>query len=273
MKKVLLSLLIGALSFVSTVSLHAEGVDSTLEATAETVEEVVEAPAPVAIAEVAPEVIEAADEPRGFQLLKKYFIEGGWVFMSFVLVCLILGLALIIERIITLNLATTNTTTLLGKIDEKLSAGNVSGAIEVCKSTQGPTASVLHEGLKKSGEGIEAVEKSVISYGSVQMGNLEKGLTWISLFISIAPMLGFMGTVIGMVQAFDNIAKVGDVSATAMAGDIKVALLTTLFGLITAIILQVGYNYIVAKVDGIVNSMEDASISLVDLLVSTKTIK
>ena len=210
MKKVLLSLLIGALSLISTVSLHAEGVDSTLEATAETVEEVVEVAAPVAevVPAPAPEVVEAVDEPRGFQLLKKYFIEGGWVFMSFVLVCLILGLALIIERIITLNLATTNTTALLDKIDEKLSAGNVSGAIEVCKSTQGPTASVLHEGLKKSSEGIEAVEKSVISYGSVQMGNLEKGLTWISLFISIAPMLGFMGTVICMVQAFDNIAKV-----------------------------------------------------------------
>jgi biopolymer transport protein ExbB len=138
--------------------------------------------------------------------------------------------------------------------------------MEVCKATQGPTASVLYEGLRKADEGPEAVEKSIVSYGAVQMGLLEKGLVWISLFIAIAPMLGFMGTVIGMIQAFDKIEAVGDINPTVVAGGIKVALLTTVFGLITAIILQIFYNYIVSKIDGIVNKMEDSTISLVELM-------
>ena len=193
--------------------------------------------------------------------------------MSFVLVCLILGLAFCIERIITLNIATTNTDKLLEKIDDALKSGDMDGAKEICKSTQGPTASILYEGLKRSDEGIESVEKAVVSYGGVQMGLLEKGLVWISLFISIAPMLGFMGTVIGMIQAFDKIAEVGDISPAIVAGGIKIALLTTVFGLIVAIILQVFYNYIVSKIDGIVNKMEDASISLVDILIDNNIVK
>jgi biopolymer transport protein ExbB len=202
----------------------------------------------------------------GFQTLKEKFIEGGWSFMSLVLICLILGLAFCIERIITLNIATTNTDKLLGKIDENLREGDVDGAMEVCRATQGPTASILYEGLRNIGRGPEAVEKAIVSYGSVQMGLLEKGLVWISLFIAIAPMLGFMGTVIGMITAFDRIEAVGDLSPSVVAGGIKVALLTTVFGLITAIILQIFYNYIVSKIDGIVNKMEDASVTLVDLL-------
>ena len=214
-----------------------------------------------------------ADSASGFQILKQYFIQGDWRFMSFVLVCLILGLAFCIERIITLNLATTNTDKLMSRIDDRLVEGDLEGAMEVCKSTAGPTASVLYEGLRNAPNGPEAVEKAITSYGSVQMGLLEKGLVWISLFIAIAPMLGFMGTVIGMIQAFDRIEAVGDLSPSVVAGGIKVALLTTVFGLIVAIILQIFYNYIVSKIDGIVNKMEDASVGLVDLLARNNIFK
>ena len=207
-----------------------------------------------------------AAEATGFQALKEKFIEGDWKFMSLVLICLILGLAFCIERIITLNIATTNTDKLLSKIDESLAAGDVSGAMEIAKSTPGPTASVLYEGLRNAGEGPDGVEKAIVSYGSVQMGHLERGLVWISLFIAIAPMLGFMGTVIGMIGAFDRIEAVGDISPSVVAGGIKVALLTTVFGLITAIILQIFYNYIVSKIDGIVNKMEESSIGLVEMM-------
>lgn len=211
-----------------------------------------------------------ADGGGQFQMLKEKFIEGDWKFMSLVLICLILGLAFCIERIITLNIATANTDKLLTKIDERLADGDLEGAKEVCRATPGPAASVLHEGLKNAAGGPEAVEKAIVSYGSVQMGLLEKGLVWISLFIAIAPMLGFMGTVIGMIQAFDRIEAVGDLSPSVVAGGIKVALLTTVFGLIVAIILQIFYNYIVSKIDGIVNKMEDASIGLVDVMAKNK---
>jgi len=214
----------------------------------------------------------AADE-GGFQILKKYFIDGGWQFMSLVLVCLILGLAFCIERIITLNIASANTDKLMSQIDENLKSGNVNGAMEVCKSTQGPTATILYEGLRNANNGPEAVEKAIVSYGSVQMGLLEKGLVWISLFIAIAPMLGFMGTVIGMIGAFEKIATVGELSPAVVADGIKVALLTTVFGLVTAIILQIFYNYIISKVDSIVGKMEDASISLVDVMASNNVFK
>ncbi len=208
-----------------------------------------------------------------FQILKEKFIEGDWRFMSLVLITLILGLAFCIERIITLNIATTNTSKLLSKIDESLASGDLEGAKEVAKSTPGPTASVLYEGLRNAQDGPEAVEKAIVSYGSVQMGLLEKGLVWISLFIAIAPMLGFMGTVIGMITAFDRIEAVGDLSPSVVAGGIKVALLTTVFGLIVAIILQIFYNYIVSKIDGIVNKMEEASIGLVDVMANNGLFK
>jgi len=218
----------------------------------------------------------AAQEPEaatGFQLLKQYFIQGDWRFMSLVLVCLILGLAFCIERIITLNIATTNTDRLVADIDERLKAGDINGAMEVAKSTQGPTASILYEGLRNAGRGPEAVEKAIVAYGGVQMGLLEKGLVWISLFIAIAPMLGFMGTVICMIQAFDKIEAVGDLSPSVVAGGIKVALLTTVFGLVVAIILQIFYNYIVSKIDSIVNRMEDASVGLVDIMATNNVFK
>ncbi len=213
------------------------------------------------------EEVEEAD--RTFhQVLKEKFIEGGPEFMGIVLLCLILGLAIVIERIIYLNLATTNSKKLLGNVEDALNSGGVEAAKEVCRNTSGPVASIFYQGLDRSDEGMEMVEKSVVAYGSVQMGKLEQGVSWISLFIALAPMLGFMGTVIGMIEAFDAIEAAGDISPSLVAGGIKVALLTTVFGLIVAIILQIFYNYIIAKVDSIVNDMENASISLVDLLMA-----
>lgn len=210
---------------------------------------------------------EEAEASKGFtQVLKEQFIQGGPAFMGIVLLCLILGLAVAIERIIYLNLATTNTAKLKQKVEDALASGGVEAAKEVCRNTKGPVASIFYQGLDRAGEGLESAEKAVVAYGGVQMGQLEKNVSWLSLFIAIAPMLGFMGTVIGMIQAFDNIQAVGDISPTIVAGGIKVALLTTVFGLIVAIILQIFYNYIVAKIDGIVNRMEDASVGLLDVL-------
>ncbi len=199
--------------------------------------------------------------------LKQKFIEGGPTFMSFVLITLILGLAFSIERVLYLNLSTSNTKKLLVKVEEALENGGVDAAKEVCRSTRGPVASIFYQGLDRFDHGIEVVEKSIISYGGVQAGLLERGLSWIALFIALAPMLGFMGTVIGMIAAFDAIEIAGDISPSLVAGGIKVALITTVTGLIVAIILQIFYNYCVAKIDAIVNNMEDASISLLDLLV------
>ena len=207
------------------------------------------------------------EEATFHQVIKQQFIDGGPEFMGIVLICLILGLAISIERIIHLNLATTNVSKLLSKVDTALNSGGVEAAKEVCRNTNGPVASIFVQGLMRMSEGVEMVEKSIIAYGSVEMGKLEKGMVWISLFISLAPMLGFMGTVIGMIDAFDAIAAAGDVSPSLVAGGIKVALLTTVGGLIVAVILQLFYNYLVSKVDSLVNSMEDASITLVDMLV------
>ena len=221
------------------------------------------------------EIIFEEEESQGFhQAIKEQFIQGGWQFMGIVLLCLILGLAVSIERIITLNLATTDTKKLLSDVDDALkNKGGVSAAKEICKNTRGPVASIFTQGLMRASEGIDMVEKSIISYGSVEMGKLEKGMVWISLFISLAPMLGFMGTVIGMIGAFDAIAEAGDVSPSLVAGGIKIALLTTVGGLIVAVILQLFYNYLVSKIDSLVNNMEDASISLVDILVKNKLSK
>jgi biopolymer transport protein ExbB len=211
------------------------------------------------------------DEDLSFhQVIKDKFIEGDPTFMTPVLLCLILGLAVSLERIITLNLSTTNTKKLLAKVEDALETGGIEAAKDVTKNTRGPVASIFTQGLMRYSEGIDMVEKSIIAYGSVEMGRLEKGLVWISLFISLAPMLGFMGTVIGMIGAFDSIEAAGDISPSLVAGGIKIALLTTVAGLIVAIILQLFYNYCVAKIDSLVNDMEDASISLVDILVKHK---
>ena len=198
--------------------------------------------------------------------VKQKFIEGGPAFMGIVLLALIFGLAVSIERIIYLNLSTTNTEKLLKNVEEAMEEGGVDAAKEVCRNTRGPVASIFYQGLDRAHEGVEVAEKSVVSYGSVQAGLLEQGLTWIGLFIAIAPMLGFMGTVIGMIDAFDSIEAAGDIQPSLVAGGIKVALITTVSGLIVAVILQLFYNYIVSKIDGIVNDMENASISLIDLI-------
>lgn len=204
------------------------------------------------------------------QQIKIKIIEGGPMFMGFVMLALIIGLAISFERIIYLNLATTNTKKLLEKVEEALNSGGIEAAKDVCRNTRGPVASIFYQGLDRYDAGIDVVEKSVVSYGSVQMGLLESGLTWIALFIALAPMLGFMGTVIGMISAFDAIEAAGDINPSLVAGGIKVALITTVSGLIVAMILQVFYNYIIGKIDSIVNSMEDASISLIDILVEYK---
>jgi len=213
----------------------------------------------------------AVSESQGFhQILKEKFIEGGAGFMGIVLVVLILGLALSIERIIYLNLSKTNSQKLLENIEKTIATDGVDAAKELCKNTRGPLASIFYQGLDKYEEGIDIVEKSIVSYGGVMTGRLEKGLSWIALFIALAPMLGFMGTVIGMIGAFDDIAAAGDISPTVVASGIKVALLTTVFGLIVAIILQIFYNYCVATIDNIINDMEDSSISFVDILTKNK---
>lgn len=214
-----------------------------------------------------------AEDTSLHQAIKQKFIEGGPLFMSIVVICLILGLALSIERILYLNMASTNTKKLLDEVDSALQSGGVDAAKEVCRNTRGPVASIFYQGLDRADHGIEMVEKSVISYGSVQMGLLEKGLSWISLFIALAPMLGFFGTVIGMIQAFDAIAEANNISPGIVAGGIGVALITTVSGLLVAMVLQVFYNYLVAKVDSIVNEMEDASISLVDLMIKHQMTK
>lgn len=266
------------LSFVMTVALIFSGLtfsfaqedSASASGDSATAQEAVEEAAPAT--EVAPMEEEQSDEAAAaekslHQVIKQKFIEGGPAFMSFVLICLILGLALAIERILYLNMATTNTTKLLEDVDGALKSGGVDAAKEICRNTRGPVASIFYQGLDRADHGIEMVEKSVVSYGSVQMGLLEKGLSWISLFIALAPMLGFFGTVIGMIEAFDAIAAANNISPGIVAGGIGVALITTVSGLLVAMILQIFYNYIVAKVDSLVNEMEDASIGLVDLMI------
>ena len=218
---------------------------------------------------VAQDLAASADQPI-HQQLKTQFIAGGPEFMSVILLCLILGLALAIERIVYLSLATTNSKKLLGNVEEALAQGGVEAAKDICRNTKGPVASIFYQGLSRMDQGIEVVEKSIVSYGSVQMSQLEKGLSWIQLFIAVAPMLGFLGTVVGMVVAFDNIAKVGDISPNIVADGMKIALITTVGGLVVAIILQFFYNFLVSKIDSIVVDMEDASISMIDILVKSE---
>lgn len=268
MKKVFATLTVLAmLTFGSAAVMAQEDtVAAQAEATTEQVDE--QAVEATSVEEAAP----VAEESDGgivalHKTLKTKFIEGGAGFMAATLLCLVFGLALCIERIIYLSLSKTNTKVLLSKIEDALKNGGIEAALEVCRNTRGPVASIFYQGLSRYDEGIDVVEKTVSSYGGVQLGLLEKNLSWISLFISIAPSLGFLGTIIGMIQAFDKIQQVGDISATVVAGGIKVALLTTLLGLIIAIVLQLFYNYILSLIEGLVNEMEDSSISLLDLVV------
>jgi biopolymer transport protein ExbB len=223
--------------------------------------------ATAAVEETAPVV----EEEKSFtQVLKEKFIEGDPLWMAPVLLTLILGLAIAIERVLYLSLSNSNNEKLLQDVEAALKSGGKSAAMEVCRNARGPVASIFYQGLEKMDEGIDMVDKALVSLGSVENGKLERGVSWISLFIALAPMLGFMGTVIGMISAFDSIEAAGDISPAVVAGGIKVALLTTVFGFVVAMILQVFYNYIIAKIDSIVNSMEDASIKLIDLLIRHK---
>ena len=200
------------------------------------------------------------------QALKTKFIEGGPGFMSLIILCLVIGLALAIERILYLTFSKTNTKNLLEKVEKALAEGGIEAAKDVCRDTKGPVASIFYQGLLRYDQGVDVVEKTIVSYGSVQMTEMESGLSWISLFIAIAPSLGFLGTVIGMINAFDAIQAAGDISPNIVAGGMKVALITTVGGLIVAMILQVFYNYILSKIDDLTIDMEDASISFVDIL-------
>jgi len=257
---------------VSVDSSMASETDSTSAATDSTLA-VADSTAENSLDETSSEEVALPDDPSFTQVLKKYFIDGGPFFMSFVLLALILGLALVIERIIYLALSTTNSDQLLEDVESALNSKGVDAAKEVCRNSTGPVATIFYEGLDKMDEGIEMVDKAIVSVGSVENGKLERNVSWISLFIALAPMLGFMGTVIGMIGAFDAIEAAGDISPSLVAGGIKVALLTTVFGLIVAMILQVFYNLIIAMMDNIVNKMEDASIHFLDVVAAFKAKK
>ena len=230
--------------------------DTTAQDTTKKAEEVVETNNDTVVA-----------EPSFHVMLKEKYIEGGAGWMTPVLVCLIFGMALVIERILYLNMATTNVKKLLRGIEDNVKGGNYEGAKELCRNTRGPVASIFYQGLDRIDQGLENVEKSITSYGGVQMARLENNMTWISLFIALAPSFGFLGTVVGMVEAFDAIEEQGNISPIIVAHGMKMALLTTIFGLIVAIILQIFYNYLLTKIESLVDQMEDGSISFMDILV------
>ena len=258
MKKIFMFLAVMGVMAFSAQNVAAQ--DETAEPTAT---EEIAAPAEEAAA------LEAPEEVPMHQALKTKFIEGGAGFMALVIACLILGLALCIERILYLGFSKTNTKKLLNKIEEALANGGVAAAKDVCANTRGPIASIFTQAFIRlaDGQSLEEVEKSVVSYGGVEASKMEQNLSWISLFIAIAPSLGFLGTVIGMIQAFDAIQVAGDMSPNVVAGGMKVALITTVGGLIVAVILQIFYNYILSQVESLTIEMEDASISLMDVLV------
>ena len=249
-------------------------VASLMTFTASIVASAQEEAAPAAVEQVADDAEEVIDLFAGsgeevplHQALKTKFIEGGAGFMSLIIICLILGMALAIERILYLAFSKTNTTKLLDNVEKALEEGGIEKAKEVCRNTRGPVASIFYQGLLRADQGVDVVEKTIVSYGGVQMSLMENGLSWIGLFISIAPSLGFLGTVIGMIQAFDAIQAAGDISPNVVAGGMKVALITTVGGLIVAMILPLFYNYIIAKIDSLSIDMEDSSIRFVDTMV------
>ena len=262
MKKLFLMLSVAMLTFGSANVFAQENTETAAPATEE-----VAAPAEDAVAEEAAVNAEVQIEGETMHhVLMQKFLEGGWGWMLPILIALVLGLAIAIERILYLAFSSINTKKFMAQVEAALANGGVEAAKEVCRNTRGPIASIYYQGLDRADQGLDAVEKAVVSYGSVQTGQLESGLSWLSLFISLSPSLGFMGTVVGLVQSFDSIQAAGDISPALVAGGMKVALLTTLLGLIAAMILQVFYNYIIAKIDSIVNEMEYASISLLDML-------
>ena len=272
MKKLIAFLMVaGLMTFGVSNLVVAQEEQAQTEQTEQTVapEQTEVAPAAVETVEDLTPAVQNTAEPKTFrESIKKQFIDGGPAFMGIVLIILLIGMAISIERIIYLTLATANSKKLLAGIESKMKNGDVEGAKQLCKDTRGPVASIFTQGLIRyqDGQSLEDVEKSIISYGSVAGGKLESGLSWVGLCISLAPMFGFMGTVIGMIKAFDDIAAAGDMSPQIVSSGMKVALLTTVFGLIAAIILQIFFNFIASKIETIVNDMEDASISFMDIL-------
>ena len=281
MKKTIVLILAFALFLGLNLNTYAQEDGSTTEPAEEQVDapaEGADATEPV-VEETAPATDDVVTEEKksekgeGMAVIRDKFIEGGAGFMALPLLCLILGLAIVIERLLSLFTVSSNSDKFVQKVEDALVSGGIESAKDVARNTPGPVASIFYQGLDRADEGLDHVEKSVVSYGEVQMGQLEKGLVWISLFIALAPMLGFMGTVIGMIKAFDDIQNAGDISPAIVAEGIKVALLTTVAGLIVAIILLVFYNLLVSKIDSIVNNMEDSSIRLVDMLIKNNVVK
>ena len=273
MKKLIALLTIaGFITFSISNSVLAQQDENAVQ-TEQVATEEAAAPAEEVVAEATEEVVTApiAEEEQSLtfhETIKKQFIDGGWGFMTLVLIVLVLGLAISIERIIYLTLSTTNTKKLVAEFEVALNEGGIEKAKDLCRNTRGPVASIFYQGLLRYNDGLEEVEKSMISYGSVMNGNLTSGSSWITLFIALGPMLGFFGTVIGMIQAFDAIAAAGDISPTVVAGGMKVALITTVFGLLVAMILQIAYNFILNKIENILNDMEESTISFMDILTS-----
>lgn len=218
------------------------------------------------------EMMSAEEDGGGIhQSLKTKFIEGNAGFMSLVAIALVVGLAFCIERIIYLSLSEINAKKFMNELDDKIAKGDIEGAKEQCRNTRGPVASICYQGLVRINDTIANIERSIASYGTVQAANLEKGCTWITLFIAMAPSLGFLGTVIGMVMAFDQIQMAGDINSTIVAAGMKVALITTIFGIIVALILQIFYNYILSKIDHITSQMEESAITLLDSIEKKKS--
>ena len=267
MKKLLA--VMAVIASVSVMSVYAQ--DEAAEVAEQPLaEEQVEEQSPAVDEAVADEIEseEAAETEGGIhQAIKQKFIEGGAGFMSTVALCLIFGLAIAIERIVYLSLSSADSKKLLKAVEDALDGGDMEKAKDICRNTRGPVASIFYQGLLRYDEGIDVVEKSIISYGGVQTGLMERNVSWIGLFIGLAPMFGFMGTVIGMIGAFDKIQQAGDISATIVAGGIKVALITTVAGLIVAIILQIFYNFILSRIEAVVGDMEDSSITMLDILI------
>lgn len=274
MKKVIAMMsIIGLLAFTNFNGLKAQDkATDQQQAATEQVEATTDSAVAEEAAEPAVEEVAAPEETtKSFhQVLKEKYIEGGAGWMTPVLLCLILGMALVIERVLYLNMATTNVKKLLEGIEGHVKNNDYAGAKELCRNTRGPVASIFYQGLDRIDAGLDNVEKAVTSYGGVQMARLESNMTWIALFIALAPSFGFLGTVVGMVGAFDDIEAAGDISPTIVAGGMKVALLTTVFGLIVAIILQIFYNYLLTKIEGLVSQMEDGSITFMDILVKNQ---
>ena len=210
-------------------------------------------------------------ESVGFhQELKTKFIEGNAGFMSLVALALVLGLAFCIERIIYLSFSQINAKRFMGELQQRVDEGKIDEAKDLCRQTRGPVASICYQGLLRINDSLASIEHSIQNYGNVQSANLEKGCSWITLFIAIAPSLGFLGTVIGMVMAFDQIQSAGDISPTIVAAGMKVALITTIFGIIVAVILQLFYNYILSKIEHLNSQMEESAITLMDMITSYK---